>query len=68
MTVYSGGGTEPFDYGTTATYECDPGYEMVSGDSERTCTDNSDSPDDQWSGTAAVCSGIYKTDSLKLFL
>ncbi len=40
-------------------YECDPGYSITGGDSERirTCTDNDGSLVGRWSGTAALCSG-----------
>ncbi len=59
MIVYSSDTTPPYDYGTTATYECDPGYEITSGDSERTCTDDGSSSVGEWSETAAiVCSGV----------
>ncbi len=54
MVVYSSGRTEPYDYGTTAVYECDTGYELTSGDSERTCTGNTVG---EWSGSAPVCTG-----------
>ncbi len=54
MVVYSSGTTEPYDYGTTAVYECDTGYELTSGDSERTCTGNTVG---EWSGSAPVCTG-----------
>ena len=60
MIVYSSGGTTPpFDYGTTATYQCNDGYSLASGDSVRTCsTGDGMSSVGQWSGTAPVCSGI----------
>ena len=57
MIVYSSDMTEPYDYGTTATYECDTGYEITGGESERTCTSDGSSSVGQWSGTAPVCSG-----------
>ncbi|XP_064386521.1 uncharacterized protein LOC135335055 isoform X2 [Halichondria panicea] len=58
MIVYSSDMTEPYDYGTTATYECDTGYEITGGESERTCTSDGSSSVGQWSGTAPVCSDI----------
>ena len=59
MIVYSSGSTTPpFNYGTTATYQCNDGYSLASGDSVRTCTGDGTSTVDQWSGTAPVCSGI----------
>ena len=47
-----------YDYGTTATNQCDSGYELTGGDTVRTCTGDGSSPEDQWNGTAPVCSGI----------
>ena len=58
--VYSSDTTPraPYNYGTTATYQCDTGYEVTSGNSERTCTGDGSSSVGEWSGTtAAVCSG-----------
>ena len=57
MIVYSSDTTLPHDYGTTATYECDTGYEITNEGSERTCTGDGSSSVGQWSGTAPVCSG-----------
>ncbi len=58
MIIYSSGSTTPpFDYGTTATYQCNNGYSLASGDRVRTCTSNGTSSVGQWSGTAPVCSG-----------
>ncbi len=50
--------TPPYDYGTTATYECNTGYEITSGDSERICTGDDGSSVGEWSGSAAICLGI----------
>ncbi|XP_064386667.1 sushi, von Willebrand factor type A, EGF and pentraxin domain-containing protein 1-like [Halichondria panicea] len=55
MIVYSSDRTKSHDYGTTAMYECDPGYEITGGDSERTCTGDSSSPSGLWDGTAPQC-------------
>ena len=55
MIVYSTDITDPYNYGTTAAYECDTGYEITSGDNERTCTGNTSVG--EWKGKAAVCSG-----------
>ncbi len=54
--VYSSD-TTPYDYGTTAMYECDPGYELTSGPSKRICTGDGNSSVGYWSGSIAVCSG-----------
>ena len=55
--------SEPYDYGTTATYQCDSGYELTGGDTVRTCTGNGSSPVGQWNGTAPVCTGKDKTQT-----
>ncbi len=46
--------TEVFNYGTTATYQCNHGHMLTSGDSERTCTGDG-SPRGRWDGTAPQC-------------
>ena len=56
--VYSSDITEPYDYGTTATYQCNSGYELTGEDTVRTCTGDGSSPMGHWSGTASNCSGI----------
>ena len=57
MIVYSSDTTESYDYGTTATYQCDSGYELTGGDTVRTCTGDGSSPVGQWNGTILVCLG-----------
>ncbi len=57
--IYSGDTTEPYINGTTAVYECNLGYELTSGDSERTCIGDVMSSVGMWSGTTAVCSGSH---------
>ncbi len=52
MIVYSSDTTPPYDYGTTAVYECDTGYEITSGD-------NSDK---------ASCSGILNIISIIIII
>ena len=61
--TYSSDTTEPYDYGTTAIYQCDSGYELTGGDTVRTCTGDGSSPVGQWDGTAPTCSGINRTHS-----
>ena len=57
--IYSTGTAEDqFDYGTTATYQCDSGYELTGGDTVRTCTGDGSSPVGQWNGTTPTCFGI----------
>ena len=55
--TYSTDTTEPYDYGTTATYQCDSGYELTGGDTVRTCTGDGSSPVGEWNGTLPVCAG-----------
>ena len=57
MITYSSDITEPYDYGTTATYQCDSGYELTGGDTVRTCTGDGSSPVGQWKGTSSNCLG-----------
>ena len=54
--VYSSlGTTEVFNYGTTATYQCNPGYNITSVDRVSTCTGNDSTPSGQWNSTAPQC-------------
>ncbi|XP_064384964.1 uncharacterized protein LOC135333878 isoform X2 [Halichondria panicea] len=46
----------PFDYQTTATYSCIPGYALSGGDIVRTCTSSLGSG--VWTGTASTCEAI----------
>ena len=48
-----------YNYETVATYECDIGYVITSGDTGRTCTGNVSSSSGQWSGTAPQCPRMY---------
>ena len=52
---YLSGTTAPYDYGTTATYQCNYGHMLTTGDSERTCTGDSSTPSGQWDGAAPQC-------------
>ncbi len=62
---YPSGNTAPYyDYGTTATYQCNPGYNRTSGDSEGTCTGDGNTPSGQWDGIAPQCPRmLYNCDS-----
>ncbi len=55
----------PFDYQTTATYSCNIGFGLTSGDSVRMCLGSSEGPG-EWSGTAPFCEGIHVILSLNL--
>ena len=57
MIIYSRETAEHYEYGTTATYQCDSGYELTGGDTVRTCTNDGSRPVGQWNGTAPVCKG-----------
>ncbi|XP_064386526.1 sushi, von Willebrand factor type A, EGF and pentraxin domain-containing protein 1-like isoform X2 [Halichondria panicea] len=56
--VYSSDMIKPYDYGTTATYKCDPGYEITSGNKKRNCTGDGTTQSGDWNGTAAMCSPV----------
>ena len=60
MITYSSAIAEHYDYGTTATYQCDSGYELTGGDTVRTCTGDGSSPVGQWNRTASKCAGIIQ--------
>ena len=47
-----------YDFGTTATYQCNKGFALVGKDNVRTCVGDSSSPNGTWNGTAPTCSGI----------
>ncbi|XP_064386538.1 sushi, von Willebrand factor type A, EGF and pentraxin domain-containing protein 1-like isoform X2 [Halichondria panicea] len=56
--AYSSDTTEPYDYGTTATYECDTGYELTSGDKKSNCTKSGVNSEGIWNGTIPTCSAV----------
>ncbi len=56
---YPSGTTAPYDYETTATYQCNNGHVLTSGDIVRTCTGDGSSPSGQWSGTAPGCPRMF---------
>ena len=60
VTYSSDAAMSQYDNGTTATFQCDSGYELTGGDTVRTCTGNGSSPVGQWIGTAPVCTGKDK--------
>ncbi len=51
--------TEPFSYETTATYRCDPGYNITRGNNVRTCTGDGSTPSGQWNGAAPQCPRMF---------
>ncbi|VDI10141.1 Hypothetical predicted protein [Mytilus galloprovincialis] len=46
-----------YNYMDTITYSCNPGYEVQSGNRERTCQ-----PDGTWSGSTLVCAAVKCQD------
>ena len=58
MIMYSSDTTAPYDFGTTATYQCNEGYSFVRGDEVRTCGVDGSSSNGSWSGQSPACSGI----------
>ena len=54
--VYHDNVTEQLVFGTVANHSCDEGYFLV-GDSVRTCEGNRSTIEEEWNGTAPVCSG-----------
>ncbi|XP_064387965.1 uncharacterized protein LOC135336171 isoform X3 [Halichondria panicea] len=59
MITYASDTTAPFDYQTTATYSCDSGLGLTSGDVVRSCVfSRTSSIGGDWSGTAPTCEAI----------
>ena len=46
----------PYEYLTTATYECNVGFGLLGGDKLRSCIGGSD----EWTGVAPSCTGVRK--------
>ena len=51
---YSPDGPSPYDYLTVATYGCNNGFGLSSGDSSRQCVSSSVG-DGEWTGSAPLC-------------
>ena len=51
--------TAPFEFETTATYSCDPGFGISGGDPVRTCGGDGSSPSGEWTGNASTCEGQF---------
>ena len=47
--------TAPFDYGTNATYSCNPGYTLSGMDTVRVCGGDGSSAAGEWSGKSICC-------------
>ncbi len=50
-----------YSYGTTATYQCNSGYNImiIGRDRVRTCTGDGNTPDGQWNGASPQCSRMF---------
>ena len=51
--------TAPYEFATTATYQCDAGYGLNAGDEVRTCGGDGSSTTGVWSGNAPTCEGMW---------
>ncbi len=58
--VENGEVSQTYPDGGVATYTCNPGYDIVSGDGQRTCQDNG-----QWTGTEPACMRMYQISTMK---
>ncbi len=56
---YSSGTTALYDYETTATYRCNLGHVLTSGDSVGTCTGDGSTSSGQWHVTAPQCPRMF---------
>ncbi len=56
---YFSGTSIPYDYETRATYQCNDGHVLTSGDNERTCTGDGSTPSGQWDGAAPQCPRMF---------
>ncbi len=56
---YSSGTAALYVYGITATYQCNHGHRLASGDSVRTCTGDGSTPSGQWNGAAPQCPRMF---------
>ena len=66
MITYASDTTAPFDYQTTATYSCDSGLGLTSGDVVRSCVfSRTSSIGGDWSGTAPTCEGMIVHATVK---
>ena len=55
MITFSTSTSAPFEFETTATYSCNPGFGLSVGDSTRTCGGDGSSPTGTWSGGSLTC-------------
>lgn len=52
---YSPDTSANYDFETTATFSCNPGFGLVGGDEIRTCSGDGSSVVGTWTGTQATC-------------
>ena len=65
---YLRGTTAPYDFGTTATYQCNHGHVLTSRDSVRTCTGDGTSTVGEWSGIAPQCLRMFYYKIIIIFI
>ena len=56
---FPSGTTAPYDYETTATYQCNRGHVLTNGNRVRTSSGDGSSPTGQWDSTAPQCPRMY---------
>ncbi len=49
----------PYDYGTTARYDCNTGFGLNGGDTILTCEGDGSNAIGMWTGTIPTCDGTY---------
>ncbi len=55
--MYGPDSTNPFNFGTIASYTCDEGFYLTSGSDVRTCGGDGLNTIGSWNGAAPVCLG-----------
>ncbi len=58
ITFTEGSASGSTEFETTATYGCEEGFGVVSGNVTRICQESSTPGVGEWSGIAAVCEGM----------
>ncbi len=58
--AYGPDSTDPFNFGTIASYTCDDGFYLTSGSDVRTCGGDGLNTIGSWNGAAPVCLCKYR--------
>ena len=66
--VYASDTSADFDFETTATFSCNPGFGMVGGDEVRTCGGNGSSATGVWTGNQTVCECTFFFSYFKSYI